>query len=91
VQWAPKLTSLSPTQEVIEKHDVEEVRAPVIFTEKGTLRAGSLEKVIEWVCSKPLTANTNRNVNVSPFPLLSVWSYNPNEALVSLTYPDDNC
>jgi hypothetical protein len=57
----------------------------VIFTEKGTLRAGSLEKVIEWVCSKPLTANTNRNVNVSPFPILSVRSYNTNESLVSLT------
>ncbi|ELR24599.1 FAD binding domain containing protein [Acanthamoeba castellanii str. Neff] len=46
--------------EVIEKHDVEEVRAPVIFSEKGSLRAGSLEKVIEWVCSKPLTGD-NRN------------------------------
>lgn len=53
---------------MIEKHDVEEVRAPVIFSEKGSLRAGSLEKVIEWVCSKPLTGD---NRNEVPVHLLS--------------------
>ena len=49
---------------MIEKHDVEEVRAPVIFSEKGSLRAGSLEKVIEWVCSKPVTGDNRNEVTV---------------------------
>ncbi len=41
--------------EVVEKLGAgTDVTAPIVFTSDGQLRAGSLEKIVEWISSKQI-------------------------------------